>query len=501
MCAQGLFLHLQALATDSYSGSYSLKDGLIYFKNRIMLPATSGFPWKVFLSLHAAPIGHSGFAVTYHKIKKLFVWIGMKKMIKTWCSECSVCQQARPERVKYLGLLQPIPVPDGAWKTISMDFIEGLPHSCHSNCILVIVDTFSKYGHFIPMTHPFTALSVAQQFMDQVLKLHGLPQAIISDWDMIFTSAFWKELFKLVGVDLRMTTSYHPQSDGQTERVNQCLETYLRCFVHACPSKWRKWLSLAEYWYNTSYHSSLGYTPFDVLYGHLPRQLGLDLRDSCIVPALQDWMHKRKLMVQLVQQQLARAQQRYKTQADKHRSERTFEVGDMVYLKLQPYVQSSLVKRANHKLTFKYFGPFPVVAKVGAVAYKLGLPEYTSIHPVFHVSLLKKAVGSQVQVSPTLPPFSDPLQWPESILQRRKVATDNGEVTQVLVKWSEWPEELATWEMEDHLKRRFPKAPAWGQASFQGGRNVTGLDTNLKLEKPRRERRPNRKWAGPEWAK
>jgi hypothetical protein len=152
-------------------------------------------------------------------------------------------------------------------------------------------------------------------------------------------------------------------------------------------------------------------------------------------------------MVQLVQQQLAHAQQRYKTQANKHRSERTFEVGDMVYLKLQPYVQSSIVKRANHKLTFKYFGPFPVVAKVGAVAYKLGLPEYTSIHPVFHVSLLKKTVGSQC----------------------RKVATDNGEVTQVLVKWSEWPEELATWEMEDHLKRRFPKASAWGQASFQGG--------------------------------
>jgi hypothetical protein len=106
-----------------------------------------------------------------------------------------------------------------------------------------------------------------------------------------------------------------------------------------------------------------------------------------------------------------------------------------------------------------------------------------------------------VQVSPTLPPFSDPLQWPESILQRRKVATDNGEVTQVLVKWSEWPEELATWEVEDHLKRRFPKASAWGQASFQGGRNVTELDTNLKPEKPRWERRPNMKWVGPEWAK
>jgi hypothetical protein len=202
---------LQALATDSYSGSYSLKDGLIYLKNRILLPATSGFPWKVFLSLHAAPIGgHSGFAVTYHKIKELFVWTGMKKMIKTWCSECSVCQQAKPKKVKYPGLLQPIPVLMVLGKQFQWILLKDSLILVTPTCILLIVDTFSKYGHFIPMTHPFTALSVAQQFMDQVFKLHGLPQAIISDRDMIFTSAFWKELFKLVGVDLRMTTAYHP---------------------------------------------------------------------------------------------------------------------------------------------------------------------------------------------------------------------------------------------------------------------------------------------------
>lgn len=142
-----------------------------------------------------------------------------------------------------------------------MDFIEGLPKSNSFNCILVVVDRFTKYAHFIPLSRPFTTLQVAVVFMNNVFKLHGLPQAIISDRDKIFTSNLWKELFKLLGTDLQMSSAYHPHTDGQTERVNQCLETYLRCFVHSCPSKWSSWLHLAEFYYNTSFHSSLGNTP------------------------------------------------------------------------------------------------------------------------------------------------------------------------------------------------------------------------------------------------
>jgi hypothetical protein len=197
-----------------------------------------------------------------------------------------------------------------------------------------------------------------------------------------------------------------------------------------------------------------------VLYGHIPRQLGIDLPGQCDVPSLTDWLHERKLMLQLVQQQLIRAQQRQKHQADKLRSERVFQVGDWVYLKLQPYVQSSLVKRANHKLAFKFFGPFQIVARIGHVAYKLQLPATSAIHHVFHVSLLKKAVGSTDQVSSILPSISDSLQWPEQILQRRVVHTSFGDVPQVLIKWSAWPEELVTWEDEPVVKQRFPEAEA-----------------------------------------
>jgi hypothetical protein len=181
-----------------------------------------------------------------------------------------------------------------------LDFIEGLPKSGNFNCILVVVDKFSKYAHCIPLSHPFTAFQVALVYMNQVYKLHGLPKALLSDRDKNFTSIVWKELFKLLKVDLLMCSAYHLQTDGQTERVNQCLETYLTCFVHACPAKWSSWLALAEFWYNTSYHSSLGNTPFKVLYGHELNQLGIDVADTSSNMNLQQWLKERDLMLQVV---------------------------------------------------------------------------------------------------------------------------------------------------------------------------------------------------------
>jgi hypothetical protein len=130
---------------------------------------------------------------------------------------------------------------------VSLYFVEGLPRSGPSNCILVVVDKFSKFAHFVPLMHPFTALSVAQAYLDNVYRLHGMPESLVSNRDWVFTSKLWKELFALAGVTLRMNYSYHPHTDGQTERVNQCMETFLCCFVHACPSKWSRWLPLAEF--------------------------------------------------------------------------------------------------------------------------------------------------------------------------------------------------------------------------------------------------------------
>ena len=220
----------------------------------------------------------------------------MKSGVHEYVRACSVCQQAKPDRARYPGLLQPLPVPSSAWEMVSLDFVEGLPRSGNSDTILVVVDKYSKFAHFIPLRHPFTALSVAKAFLDHVYKLHGLPSSLVSDRDRVFTSNLWKELFALAGVQLRMSSAYHPQMDGQTERVNQCMETYLRCFVHACPTKWSSWLSLAEFWYNTSSHSALGRSPFEVLYGHSPRHFGIMSASACAASDLSDWLHECEVM-------------------------------------------------------------------------------------------------------------------------------------------------------------------------------------------------------------
>lgn len=165
--------------------------------------------------------------------------------------------------------------------------------------------------------------------MDHVYKLHGMPQAIVSDRDKIFTRQLWQELFKLSGTSLRMSSAYHPQSDGQTERVNQSMEAFLRCFIHSFPSKWSQLLSLAEFWYNTNFHSALQKSHFQVLYGHEPRHFGIGV-ESCAVPDLEEWLHESQVMTGLLKQQLLRVQQCVKSQADKHQTERSFEVGDLV---------------------------------------------------------------------------------------------------------------------------------------------------------------------------
>jgi hypothetical protein len=475
---------LAKLAIDEGSvPHFTLHQGLLQYKGRIWVGSSIALQLKLMSACHNSALGgHSGFPVTYRRMKSLFAWKGMKSSVAEFVKSCPVCQQAKPDRAKSPGLLQPLPAPEGAWHTISLDFVEGLPLSGAANCILVVVDKFTKYGHFIPLKHPFSALPVAKLFIDHVYKLYGMSSVIISDWGRIFTSNLWVELFSLANVQLHMSSSYHPQSDGQTERVNQCMETFLRCYVNACPKKWLWWLPLAEYWYNTSHHSALGCAPFEVLYGHPPRHFGISSGNSCTVESLDEWLKEHKVMTELVRQHLNRVVTRMKHQADRGRTERQFEVGDLVFVKMQPYVQSSLAGRANQKLSFKFFGPYPVLKKIGYVAYKLDLPESALIHPVFHVSQLKKVVGSSVQVSSSLPPVTSALMVPERVLKHRLVNRGLRTVPQVLVKWSPASEDLATWEDRETLRQRFPGAPAWGQADSYGGEDVMTPDTEQLSE-------------------
>jgi hypothetical protein len=344
----------------------------------------------------------------------------MKTAVHKFVQGCQTCIQAKPDRSSYPGKLQPLSVPTEAWETISMDFIKGLPRSDRADCILVVVDKFTRYAHFIPLSHPYTASSVAAVFLKEVYKLHGLPASIIFDRDPVFTSHFWQSLYKLSGTSLKLSSSYHPQTDGQTERVNKCLETYLRCFVHAYPRKWKAWLAFAEFWYNTSLHSWLGCSPFEALYGRQPRLLGLE-PPTAASGDLDKWLQERAAMNTLIRQYLTRAQVRMKKQTDKNRSKHEFSVGTFVYLKLQPYMQSSVMPRANQKLSFKYFGPFKIVERIGSAAYRLLLPDSSSIHSMVHMSQLKLAAGFQDRVCSQLPFGSVQHRIPLQILDRRMV--------------------------------------------------------------------------------
>jgi hypothetical protein len=338
-----------------------------------------------------------------------------------------------------------------------MDFIEGLPKSQSFDTILVVIDKFTKYGHFIPLKHPYTAMTVAQLFLNQVYRYHGMPQVVVSDRGKVFTSTLWQELFKLTETTLNMSSAYHPQTDGQSERLNQCLETYLSCMVQAIPTQWAKWLALAEYWYNTTTHSAHGKPPFEVLYGYAPRHFGISVTSQCTTNDLEQWLKARADMQTIIRHNLARAQQRMKHQADKHRQERVFQVGDWVYLKLQPYVQMSVARRSNQKLSYKYFGPFLILQRIRAVAYKLQLSESSHIHPVIHVSQLKKALppGDEVSTDADLScVFAVTTPTPHQILETRLRKVGNKVVAVNKVQWNSVPESWMTWENITSIKTR-----------------------------------------------
>lgn len=215
---------------------YTLENGVVKYKGRLVIPNTSILVQSLLHEYHDTPMGgHSRDLKTYQRLASEWYWLGMRKAVTKYVQSCLVCQQQKSSALSPAGLLQPLPIPAQIWEDIAMDFIEGLPKSSGWDTVLVVVDRLSKYGHFVGLKHPFSAQTIANTFMREIVKLHGFPATIVSDRDKVFMSIFWKKLFRIQGSALNKSTAYQPQSDGQSEVVNKGLETYLRCFINGQP--------------------------------------------------------------------------------------------------------------------------------------------------------------------------------------------------------------------------------------------------------------------------
>ncbi|KAA8546750.1 hypothetical protein F0562_003179 [Nyssa sinensis] len=450
-----------SLASRRDAHKLTLRDGAWFQNGKIFLSPNSTLIHLILTDSHSSPIGgHFGFHKTLHRINQSFIWPKMRQALKDFLKTCEVCQQYKADCMKPAGLLQPLPIPTQSWIDVSMDFIEGLPMANGHSVIMVVVDRLTKYAHFVPMKHPFSAASVARAFVANVVRLHGVPASIVSDRDKVFTSHFWQALFRLQGTKLCMSSSYHPQTDGQSEVVNRTLEQYLRCFAGSQPKKWVEWIPWAEFSYNTSIHSATKITPFEAVYGKPPPSLLTYVPGTARVQAVDEYLQDRDQILRELRRNLQLAQERMKSQANQHRREVSFNIGDYVYLKLQPYRQTSIAFRGSLKLSPRFYGPYKVIERIGPVAYKLDLPVGSLIHDTFHVSLLRKHLGTIAPTSPDLPPVaadSTILPQPESILARREVQKGKYRPkSEVLIKWVGTPVEDATWETEWRFRRAYP---------------------------------------------
>ncbi|PNX96205.1 Ty3/gypsy retrotransposon protein, partial [Trifolium pratense] len=395
---EGKTLVLKSETDANMKQVFRFTDGLLYFKEKIYLPDVSDLRQAIIKEYHCTPMaGHSSVQPTLSRISASFLWPGLYTDVKQFVKTCTTCQQNKYLPTKKQGLLQPLDIPSQVWQDLSMDFITHLPQSFGHTVIWVIYDRLTKFVHFITLPTKFSAPDLASRFSVEICRLHGIPQSIVSDRDPLFLSAFWKELFRVQGTTLKYSTTYHPETDGQTEVVNRSLEAYLRCFTNDNPRKWFKYLHLAEFWHNSTFHSAIQMTPFEALYGRQPPAIIDYVAGSAAITDLDDSLQKRQELLNTLKSNLKRSRQKMEDQANKSRKDCTFESGDLVLLRLQPYRQSTVQRRVSQKLSQRFFGPFSVRRRIGSVAYELDLPPSTRIHPVIHVSQLRAYHGDNPQ--------------------------------------------------------------------------------------------------------
>jgi hypothetical protein len=370
------------------------------------------------------------------------------------------CQRNKPSQQSPMGLLQPLPIPTRPWQQVSMDLITALPRSRIGNdAIVVFVDKLTKMCHYVATTTNVTAPQLATLFIREVVRLHGVPDSILSDRDPRFTAKFWRAYWSQLGTTLTMSTAYHPQTDGQTENANKTLEIVLRARVNFQQTDWDQHLAAAELAVNNAVHASTGFSPFYLNYGQqvqLPLDQAIALLRPSSNPAAMDRIRRLKSDLDRARQHIERAQQRQAKYADQHRRDVTFKVGDSVLLSTDHLKMVGADKRTP-KFASKYIGPFKIKRVANANAYELDLPVQMRINPVLNISRLKvyrdpssfPSRPSTVNRPPPEITLEDGTEQyeVESILARR----GTGARSQYLVKWLGYPVWEATWEKSSSL--------------------------------------------------
>lgn len=428
---------------------YDVDDnGILRFKERLVIPAAPAVRRELVRLHHNDPrAGHFGGHKTTELLKRRFHWENLDLDVKTYVNHCQVCLGNRQPRHKPYGELSSLPLPTQPFEEISLDFITKLP-LCQfqdriMDAILVIVDRFTKIALFIPTTTTITAAELAQLLYENVECRFGTPLGIVSDRDSLLTSQFWAELCKARQVKRRLSTAYHPQTDGQTERTHQTLQHYLRSYC-TDDQQWTALLKEAEFAYNNSVHSTIGVSPFEALYGYHPRMVDYIPSSTLKVQGVHERLSvlgKIRERMYIYWQKAVDAQKKY---YDARHQWIEFQVEEVVGLSTKNF------RFKNGRKLAPTFIPVRIKERIGRQAYRVQLPrKYDRLHDVFPVSLLEKwGVTGEQKVLPLPDLVDNEEEWEvEQILEHKDFA---GEI-RYLVKWAGWPVEYNTWEPKGNL--------------------------------------------------
>ncbi|KAI3802321.1 hypothetical protein L1987_30451 [Smallanthus sonchifolius] len=388
------------------------------------------------------------------------IWVPDRDDLRMFLMNESHKTRYSAEHHKPSGLLEQPEIPVWKWENLAMDFITKLPRtSSGHDSIWVIIDRLTKSAHFLPIREDYRVEKLARIYINEIVSRHGIPLNIISDRDSRFTSRFWQSLQSALGTRLDLSTAYHPQTDGQTERTIQTLEDMLRACVIDFGGNWDSHLPLIEFSYNNSYHTSINMAPFEALYGRKCRSpiCWNEIGEAQITgpELIQETTDK----ISLIRDNIRVERSRQKCYADKRRKPLEFQVGDMVLLKVSPW-KGVVQFGKKGKLAPRYVGPFKILERVGKVAYKLDLPsELSNVHPTFHVSNLKKCLADENLHIPLDEVRIDKkmhfVEKPMEIVDREVKKLKRSRIPIVKIRWESKRGPEFTWEREDQMKTKY----------------------------------------------